>query len=226
VEEANKSFIGYLDIPVRHAMTIGELALLHKSDKALNVELHIAKVRNWRREMLWPDTDLKWPVPSPNLPDWKSAAWYPGICLLEFSGVSVGRGTQAPFQIIGAPWQDAAGVLSAMEKWPNVVRENFSAKPIQFTPTRGECEGVLCHGLTFEYRGDRIGEMQTVPLGLCLLSTLRALHEEFQFEKSLQLLGSSEVLELLRVGDSEAAIEVCERDAEEFMKRRGKVLTY
>jgi hypothetical protein len=113
-----------------------------------------------------------------------------------------------------------------MKNWPQQVRENFSTTQIEFTPTRGECEGVLCSGLKFEYRGEHIGEMQTVPLGLCLLSTLQAAHEAFQFEKCLALLGSSEVLELLRVGDLEGVTEICERDADEFRRRREEFLIY
>jgi uncharacterized protein YbbC (DUF1343 family) len=227
VDEQNKSFVGYLDVPIRHGMTLGELALLHKADKALDVELHIARVLGWRRDMLWANTQLKWPVPSPNLPSAVCAFWYPGICLLEFSGVSVGRGTNAPFQIVGAPWMDASRVLDAMEQWPDEVRANFSAEAIRFTPTRGEHEGVLCHGIRLRIadRGMRIPS-QTVPLGLCLLSTLRATHNDFNIDKCLTLLGSSEVLELLKVGRVEAAFAVCGRAAGEFEKQRRKLLIY
>lgn len=223
-DAANQSFIGHLNVPIRHGLTIGELALLHKSDQSLEVELHVARVLNWQREMLWPETKLSWPVPSPNLPDWKSALWYPGICLLEFSNVSVGRGTETPFQIVGAPWMNAARVLATMQNWPDEVRKKFSAQAIEFTPTRGEYSQKKCRGLKFEARSSRFEEI--VPLGLCLLSTLHATHSEFNLEKSLSLLGSSEVLESLRVNDLKAALEICVRDAEEFKKRRETVLIY
>src|SRR5690606_2200786 len=107
LDESRRSFVGYLDVPIRHGLTMGELALLFKSDAQLDVELHIAQVLGWQRSMLWPQTGLEWPVPSPNLPDFQSALWYPGTCLLEFSGLSVGRGTETPFQIVGAPWMNA-----------------------------------------------------------------------------------------------------------------------
>jgi uncharacterized protein YbbC (DUF1343 family) len=228
VEDAHRSFIGHLDVPIRHGMTLGELALLHKRNASLDIELHIAQVLGWQRGMLWPETGLKWPVPSPNLPDWISAAWYPGTCLLEFSGVSVGRGTDAPFQIIGAPWMESPRVLDAMELWPEEMRANFSAQAIQFTPTRGEHEGVLCHGIRLQMtQGESRIPSQVVPLGLCLLSTLHATHrDDFQLEKCLTLLGSSKVLDLLRSGDVAAAIEICAQDASTFGKSRTNSLIY
>lgn len=230
VDEANKSFVGYLDVPIRHGLTLGELALLHKSNKSLDVELQIGPVLSWKRHMLWPKTNLQWPVPSPNLPTWQSALWYPGICLLEFSGVSVGRGTEAPFQIIGAPWMEAKEVLAARENWPNEVREIFSAKAIEFTPTRGEYDGVLCRGLRFDYKGAEFEEMQTVPLGLCLLSTLHATHsnefDEEQLRKCLPLLGSSAVLKLLEAENLEAVNEISPRGVKKFNMRWREHLSY
>lgn len=226
VDVTNRSFIGYLDVPIRHGLTMGELALLHKSDKQLDLELHIAQVLNWRRDMLWPETNLRWPTPSPNLPSWKSALWYPGTCLLEFSDVSVGRGTGAPFQIIGAPWFDVDGVLSALAQSP-VINEYFSATPIDFTPTRGQCEGKLCHGLQFQTRNSKPETQLFVPLGLFLMSTLHVAHpQEFVIEKNLSLLGSSSVLEHLKTGDLDAAIEICEKDSAAFTKRRREFLLY
>lgn len=230
-DEAHRSFVGYLDVPIRHGLTMGELALLHKHDKALEMELRVARVLNWQRTMLWPETNLKWPMPSPNLPDWESALWYPGICLLEFSGVSVGRGTEAPFQIVGAPWLDGKRVLAAMQDWPGEVLENFTAQEIEFTPTRGEYSGTLCRGMHFQNRQSAIGNRQSVvPLGLCLLSTLHATHpQEFHEEKlraSLPLLGSGEVLELLRLGEIEAATQATSHDAEKFRARRTNFLIY
>lgn len=228
-DAAHRSFVGYLDIPVRHGMTMGELALLHKADQALDVELHIARVLGWRRELLWPQPGLHWPVPSPNLPDAASAFWYPGVCLLEFSGVSVGRGTEAPFQIVGAPWMEPARVLDAVAKWPVEVQNSLHARSIEFTPTRGECEGELCHGLRFTHSSSAGVPSPAVPLGLCLLSALHETHPEFNENKlraALPLLGSERVFDLLLREELEAAIEVCNRDAETFRARRAPFLLY
>jgi len=228
IENELRSFIGYLDIPIRHGMTMGELALLYQSDVDLNVELRVAKILNWKREIQWPQTNLEWPVPSPNLPDFQSAAWYPGTCLLEFSKLSVGRGTNAPFQIVGAPWASTKGVLPLLRDEP-IFAENFVGEVLNFTPTRGEYAGELCHGLKFSTPDGAI-PISIVPLGLCLLSALhRAQPDEFdeaKMQASLPLLGAEGVLPLLRDGEIKAALEIAEKDAEEFRKRRGEFLIY
>ena len=229
IDENARSFIGYLNVPIRHGMTLGELALLFKSDADLNIELHVAQMRGWKRELFWPQTDLHWPVPSPNLPDFQSALWYPGICLLEFSQVSVGRGTGAPFQIIGAPWIGAAGVLATLKREP-IFTENFRAEVIEFTPTRGEHSGVLCHGLKFQTQNSNFASQTFVPLGLLLLSVLhRTQPQEFDDEKlraALPLLGASGVLQKLREGEIQTATEIANHDAEKFRTRREPFLLY
>jgi uncharacterized protein YbbC (DUF1343 family) len=227
IEPEYKSFVGHLEIPVRHGMTIGELALLHQAASKVDLEFQIAKVLGWQRDMLWPQTKLQWPVPSPNLPDWIAAAWYPGICLLEFSGVSVGRGTEAPFQIIGAPWMRPERVMDSMADWPESVREYFRAEPIEFTPMRGEHEGVSCRGLKFTCIEQIPGTV--VPLGASLLGSFFHTHTEFNEEKlnkCLPLLGSSKVLSLIKNNAVNAAIEICERDATEFRAQRQPFLLY
>ena len=228
IEKESRSFIGYLDIPIRHGMTLGELALLFQSDAALDVELRVAGVLGWRREMHWPQTELEWLAPSPNLPDYTSAAWYPGTCLLEFSKLSVGRGTHAPFQIIGAPWLNASGVLRALNDEP-IFAEKFVGKEIEFTPMRGEYSGVACSGLVFNAR-DKSIPSTIVPLGFCLLSTLhRVQPQEFDDAKlqlSLPLLGARGVLQLLRNGEIGDALKIAEKDAESFLARREKFLLY
>lgn len=223
-----RSFIGYLDIPVRHGMTLGELALFFKSDAALEIDLRVAGVLGWQRKMHWPQTELEWLAPSPNLPDYKSAAWYPGTCLLEFSRLSVGRGTPAPFQTIGAPWLDATGVLRALNE-EQIFVAGFSAQVIEFTPTRGEYSGEICKGLEFQTRDGEIPNA-VIPLGFCLLSILhRAQPQEFDDAKlqlSLPLLGALGVLQLLQNGEVQTAVEIAQSDAEVFRARREKFLLY
>jgi uncharacterized protein YbbC (DUF1343 family) len=229
LDKSARSFVGYMDIPIRHGLTLGELALLFQSDANLEMELHIAKMRGWKRAMLWPQTGLNWPVPSPNLPDFQSALWYPGICLLEFSKVSVGRGTQAPFQIVGAPWLDAAGVLHALENEP-LFTKDFQAEVLEFTPARGEHAGANCRGLKFKIQNSNSKTQTFVPLGLLLLSVLHRVHpQEFGEDKlqaALPLLGTPGVLPLLRESDVQAAIEIANHDAKMFRTRRQPFLLY
>lgn len=219
-DAANSSFVGHLDIPIIHGMTMGELALLHRADGELDVDLQIVPVQNWRRDLLWPELNLPWRTPSPNLPEFQSAAWYPGLCLLEFSGVSVGRGTAAPFQILGAPWMDPAKVLL-----PESLKSTFDMEPVDFIPTRGKWENEQCHGLKFSSHILPTPQ-DVVRLGMMLLAELHRTHEEFEADKSLTLLGSSHVLELLQQNQLEAAFEIARKEAEDFTMRRASFLLY
>ncbi len=229
LDKEARSFVGYLDVPIRHGLTLGELALLFQSDANLKMDLHIVKMRGWKREMFWPQTGLEWTIPSPNLPDFQSALWYPGICLLEFSKVSVGRGTKAPFQIIGAPWLDAAAVLHALQDEP-IFTNDFQAEIITFTPTRGQHEGATCNGLRFSTQHAARSNQEFVPLGLLLLSALHRIQSQEFDEKKLQaalrLLGASGVLKKLREGEIQSATEIATRDAAIFRARREPFLLY
>jgi len=229
VDEEQRSFVGYLRIPIRHGLTLGELAQWHRRDAGLDLDLRIVPVAAWMRDMSWPSTGLQWPVPSPNLPHYESAAWYPGACLLEFSGVAVGRGTETPFQIVGAPWFEPSRVLRDMEAWPDAVREQFTAEAVKFTPTRAIFETELCHGLRFRTPDSGV-PANPVSLGLALLSSLHRTHPaEFGDDKlqaALQLLGSVAVLEMLRGGDIAGAVELAELDAARFRAERQGILMY
>jgi uncharacterized protein YbbC (DUF1343 family) len=230
LEAAQRSFVGYLDVPVRHGLTMGELALLHREQAKLKLDLEIVKVEGWQRSTTWPATQLPWRVPSPNLPDYQAAAWYPGLCLLEFCSLSVGRGTPAPFQILGAPWLEPARVLSAMQNWPDELRRNYEAEPVEFSPTRATFEGEACHGLHFTTTAAGNVPEQPVALGLALISTLHATHADVfdaaQLRKALPLLGSSRVLQQLQNGDIASARQSAQDDAQTFQTQRQPFLLY
>jgi len=218
------SFVGHLDIPIIHGMTMGELALLHRADKQLDLDLEIVPVQNWQRDLLWPQLNLEWRTPSPNLPDFVSAAWYPGLCLLEFSGVSVGRGTEAPFQILGAPWMDPSKVLL-----PESLKSTFDVEQIDFIPTRGKWENESCKGLRFDSENLPSPE-KVVQLGMALLATLHQTHpdefDKIQMLNALKLLGSLQVLELLINNQLEQAFAIARNDAEHFRQKRQGFLIY
>ena len=230
LEEVHRSFVGYLRESVTHGMTLGELAKFHCADAELNLDLYIAQVANWKRTMRWPQTNLPWRPPSPNLPDWESAAWYPGECILEWSGVSVGRGTEAPFQIVGAPWLEPDKVLSAMSQWPASIRAEIQGEAIEFTPTRAKWENEACRGLRFRSNSDLNVPHNPVAVGLALLATLHHTHpahvDEALLQKSLPLLGSSQILDLLRRNEVQEALNVAQREAQEFRTQRAPFLIY
>lgn len=223
-----RSFVGHVQVPVVHGLTLGELALWHKKQENLDVDLRVVRCRNWRRKTLWPHTDLKWIAPSPNLPDFVSAQWYPSLCLLEFSGVAVGRGTIAPFQIVGAPWMQPHRVLDCLESWRGWKQSGVSAQIMDFTPTRAIYEGELCRGLKFSC--EDVSQVVMTDLGLALLWALRQSHPNEFIEENLraawQLVGSHPVLDCLEDGDLDAALDVSREGLQQFREQRAAILLY
>ena len=136
----------FYNVPVRHGMTIGELARMYKAEKKLDLDLVVVPVEGWRRSEYLFDTGLTWINPSPNMRSLEAAVLYPGIGLLETTNVSVGRGTDTPFEVMGAPWINerelAAAINAAAPPGVRVV-------PIRFTPTASKFKGEECGGVNF-----------------------------------------------------------------------------
>jgi len=131
LDPAFSTFVGMYPIPMRHGMTPGELARLFAGEFGIEVELHVVPAQGWRRSMLFGDTGLSWVPPSPNMPSVESATHYPGTCLFEGTTISVGRGTDEAFQVLGAPWLDGNALVTALEAYgiPGVAFE-----VVRFTP--------------------------------------------------------------------------------------------
>src|SRR5512145_1149114 len=139
-----ESFCGVHDVAVRHGMTVGELAGLYREERGLDLELAVIPCRGWRRGMHQRDTGLPWIYPSPNMPTPDTALVYPGMCLLEGTNLSEGRGTTRPFELFGAPWLDSGRLAEALarERLPGV---RFRAA--SFVPTWDKHAGARCHGV-------------------------------------------------------------------------------
>ena len=138
------SFVGLYPIPARHGMTIGELAGFLNKTFSFGCDLKIVAMEGWRREWFWNETGLQWINPSPNMRSPTQALLYPGMCLLEATNVSEGRGTDAPFEFAGAPWVDNEKLISLLEE---LSLTGIRFEPIRFTPNRQKWEGQLCHGV-------------------------------------------------------------------------------
>jgi len=125
------TFVGLYPVPMRHGMTAGELARLYLGEFGIQVDLKVIPLDGWRREMAFGDTNLPWVPPSPNMPSVESALHYPGTCLFEGTNLSVGRGTDIAFQIIGAPWLNGDSLAAALARYeiPGVEIHAF-----RFTP--------------------------------------------------------------------------------------------
>jgi uncharacterized protein YbbC (DUF1343 family) len=139
-----ESFCGVHDVAIRHGLTVGELAGLYREERALEVELSVIPCQGWRRRMLQRDTGQVWVLPSPNMPTPETAMVYPGMCLLEGTNLSEGRGTTRPFELFGAPWLDAGRLAGALEdaRLPGVA-----FRPASFVPTWDKHAGRRCQGV-------------------------------------------------------------------------------
>ncbi len=166
-----RSFLGIYSLPIRHGLTVGELAKLFQRDTHCNAE--VVTMDGWHRCQHFDDTGLPWVLPSPNLPSLETALVYPGMCLVEGTNVSEGRGTTRPFETFGAPWLDADGTVNALS---DLTLPGVGFRACAFTPTYGKYEGELCRGVQVHVR-DR-NALRAVPLGLHVIDVLRRLHPQ------------------------------------------------
>lgn len=163
-----RSFVGYTDLPNRHGLTLGEIARLHVRREQLDVGLDVVPVDGWAGEAPAAD-DVGFFWPSPNLPDLETALLYPGLCLVEGTELSEGRGTTKPFRLVGAPWVDAADVVRRLEAFgPPGLR----ALPYVFRPMFQKWAGQVCRGVFLQVTDARA--FRPWEAGLCLLAAFRA----------------------------------------------------
>jgi uncharacterized protein YbbC (DUF1343 family) len=192
------SFTAYFPLPVRYGLTIGELAQLFNAENHLGVDLHVIAMKNWHRNYFFESTGIKWIPPSPNLRTTKGAILYPGIEILQNAGVSVGRGTQTPFEEFGAPWLNGEEVAAALNEC-HLPGVRFSAQP--FIPVAGLYSGQRCGGVAIRVT-DRF-TVRSMRVGLEIAALLQKLYpKQFDAEKLLLLLGNAETVQQLAAGVS------------------------
>ena len=144
LDRAFNSFVGVAPLPVRHGMTLGELALYLNESEGVNCELEVVKMEGWRRCDDWRATGLTWIPPSPNMPTFETATMYPGTCFFEGTNVSEGRGTPRPFEQIGAPFIDGSLLANELERQQLAGAD---ATPVSFVPSMGKHTGRACSGV-------------------------------------------------------------------------------
>jgi uncharacterized protein YbbC (DUF1343 family) len=220
--------VGQLEIPMRHGMTLGELARLAKSDLGLDVDLAVVPVAGWRRSVPLDRTGLPFVPPSPNLRTLESLYHYPGTCLFEGTNLSVGRGSDAPFQQIGAPWLDTAAVLSAMR---NAGLPGVEVRAVSFTPAKpgdGKYADTPVAGIRLTVT-DRASYDPTAT-AVHLLTAIRNAHRDrfawipAHFDR---LAGTASLRSAVDSGASPAEIVASwRRDLERFEARRRPALIY
>jgi uncharacterized protein YbbC (DUF1343 family) len=167
-----ESFVGQFPIPMRHGMTIGELARLFNEYFGIGADLEVVPMTGWRREMYWEQTGRPWVLPSPNIPTVDSAVVYPGTVLFEGTNVSEGRGTTKPFELVGAPWASET-FAAAMNK---LQLPGVRFRPVVFEPTFHKHAGITCGGCQIHV-SDRT-TFRPVETGVALISAFRAADPE------------------------------------------------
>jgi uncharacterized protein YbbC (DUF1343 family) len=197
-----KSFTGYFPLPVRHGMTIGELARMFNAVNRMGAKLKVIPMQGYRRDMWFDETGLAWVNPSPNLRSLDQTTLYPGVALSEASNVSVGRGTDTPFEVFGAPWVQAQE-LSDDLNGRNIAGVTF--QPATFIPDASPFKGQRCYGVRIVV-SDR-QSLDSVLLGVEVLSALCRLYpNDFQIDKALSLIGSRAVLQAIKDGKEPQSI--------------------
>jgi uncharacterized protein YbbC (DUF1343 family) len=224
VADADKlSFVVYHTIPVRHGMTIGELAKLFNEQRKFNCDLRVVKMEGWRRGMWYDATNLTWINPSPNMRSLTQAALYPGVGLLETTNLSVGRGTDTPFEIIGAPWLDGQRLASYLNS-RKIAGVRFV--PLRFTPKSSVFKNEECGGVNLIIT-DR-ARLRPVQAGLEIAVALRKLYPaEWKVNDYLRLLANAETLEAVKRADAPEEIARLWAGAlSEFRRARARALLY
>lgn len=217
------SFTAYHSIPIRHGMTVGELARLFNEERKIGVDLDIVPMEGWRRDQWFDATSLEWINPSPNMRSLNAAALYPGIGLLETTNLSVGRGTERPFEQIGAPWLDGKRLAAELNQ-KNIPGVRFV--PIRFTPQASKFAGEECGGVMIIIT-DR-SALRPVRLGIEIAVALRKFfRESWRAEDVGRLLVNRRALELLLQGaDADQIERSWQSSLDEFRRLRQKYLLY
>lgn len=217
------SFTGYFPLPVRYAMTLGELARLFNAENRIGADLHVVAMRGWRRSDSYRRTGLAWVPPSPNLRTLDAALLYPGVEILQAGGVSVGRGTNAPFELLGAPWIVADALAAALTR-RNIPGVRFTATT--FVPNQDAYAGQPCHGVRIRITGR--DSLRSMRVGLEMAAALHRMDpEHFHLAQIVELLGSQATVASIGRGYAPARIIAGWSDElGRFRRMRARYLLY
>jgi uncharacterized protein YbbC (DUF1343 family)/CubicO group peptidase (beta-lactamase class C family) len=217
------SFISYHTIPTRHGLTIGELAQLFNRQRNIGADVRVIKMEGWRRSMWFDETNLTWINPSPNMRSLTEATLYPGVGLLETTNVSVGRGTDTPFEVVGAPWIQGDKLAETLNQrgLPGV-----RFVPLRFTPNASVFKDQACGGVNIIIT-DRAA-FRPLLTGIEMALALRKLYpNEWKIDSYLRLLVNADTLERVKRGESARDIvSSWNSGLQEFRRARAEILLY
>ena len=222
-EKEHFGFTAFGPMPIAHGMTFGELANLYNREWGIHCDLRVVPMEGWRRQMWFDETGLPWTAPSPNMRNLNATVLYPAVCLLEATNISVGRGTDQPFEQFGAPWIDARKLSAALNA---AALPGVRFLPIGFTPTESHFKGQPCQGVHILVT-DR-NAFAPARSGVTLVWTIRQLFgDQFEFAKVERLLQSPRAMDAIRSATDPRQIEsTWQTELAEFKAIRRKCLIY
>jgi len=217
------SFVAYFPLPVRYGLTIGELAQLFNTENHIGADLHVITMKNWHRNYFFDSTGMRWIPPSPNLRTTKGAILYPGLEILLNAGVSVGRGTETPFEEFGAPWMDGEQIASALNA-RHLPGLRFTSQP--FIPVTGMYMAKRCGGVAI--RVTNRASVRSMRMGMEIAVLLHKTYpKEFDAEKMLHLAGNAETVKMIEDGASaDEIVASWSKDLDAFEQMRRKYFLY
>ncbi len=234
LEKGHESFVGQFPLPMRHGLTVGELAKLFNTEFHINCDLEVITMNNWERQDFYDETDAPWVMPSPNMPTVDTTVVFPSTVYFEGTKVSEGRGTTRPFEIVGAPYIDSneyADELSALEL-PGVI-----FRPINFLPTFQKYSNQSCGGVFLHITERNLFE--PVITGLAMVKIMYELYPkdfewkdtpyEYEFDRNPfdVIAGTTKIREMIEEGKSIAEIKLSwKNDVEDFNELRKKYFLY
>ncbi|MDE3179285.1 MAG: DUF1343 domain-containing protein, partial [Acidobacteriota bacterium] len=196
------SFVGPFPMPLRYGMTMGELAEMINQEDHIGADLRVVKMTGWNRNDWYDETGLDWVNPSPNLRNLTEEILYPALGMIEYSNISVGRGTDTPFEVMGAPWIDGRALAAYLNERQI---QGIRFIPVDFTPTAAKFKGELCHGVNIQVLSRRA--LDSPELGIEIAAALWRLYPgQFKLDPSLKLIGSQKVIDELKAGRNPRAI--------------------
>ncbi|MGZ4787627.1 MAG: exo-beta-N-acetylmuramidase NamZ domain-containing protein [Terriglobales bacterium] len=222
-DPGRSTFVDYHPIPMRHAMTIGELGQLFNAERHIGAKLTVVKMDGWQRGDWFDSTGLLWVNPSPNLRSVTESTLYPGVVLVEGTNVSVGRGTDTPFELVGAPWikpKELADYLNAR------MIQGVRFVPTTFTPSDSRYKGLSCGGMNIVITNRDF--LDSTELGMELASALLKLYpNDYKVDKMIELLGNQEIFNRLKAGEDPRRIQQdIQNQINDFVQVRAKYLLY
>ena len=219
------AFTAYFPVPTRHGFTAGELALFHKENKGLDLDLAVIKMENWDRSMFFDATGVVWTNPSPNIRNVNAEVLYPGLGCFEASNVSVGRGTDIPFEWFGAPWMKGGKIAKGLKK---AGLKGLRFSPLTLTPSKDVHEGKPCEGVKIEVTDkSAVRALDLFAQAAWLLKKHHPADFRLKEPEIRKMTGSGDLYRLLEAGAKPAEIIAAfEKSAAPFRERAAKFLLY